>query len=134
MTISFGKRIDPDPCVALSSNGTKLVGVYDNRVEHSRTIRVSEQEADEFVSNRKKAKRRANWTRSIITLLGGVAGAVYAYTKIGTAADKVVGAVLAGTVGLFGGSLLSFLTPSSKKAGIKVTEKFIDKNLEKSTV
>ena len=130
MTISFGKRIDPDPCVALSSNGTKLVGVYDNRVGYSRTFRVSEQEADDFISNRKKTIKKTKWRNVLLMLLGGVAGGIIGYKTM----KNPIMTGLSVLAGSGTGEILGGLLGSPKKAGIKVTEKFIDKNLEKSTV
>ena len=132
---------NPNPNVgALNSDGTRVVTVLDNKNGAHRSLRVSAQEADEYVNSRqqamKKASKRGCWTAFGLTAAGAGLGYAAAAKNIKGLAESVgkAGGAFAGALTGCALGVLAMLVNNSDKAGRKVTEDFIARNIEKENI
>jgi len=139
---SYASQVNPNPNPTVNplGKGQVLVTVRDLKNDCDRTIRVSQEEADMYISSRKDAMKNAEkktWGNILFgTLLGGGAGALFGANSKSflkeASGSKTKAALMGGlSTALFsltGVALYYLLNPTSEKAGIKATEEFIDKH------
>lgn len=119
----------------IQKDGTKIVNVYDSKNAVTRNIKVSAQEADEFIATRRTEVLKAN-RKDKIFQLGSV--------LVGTIGGLCVGLLNKGKpnytkgsstfIGFAGGVILAMLkgmAPSAVKADKKVTNEFVSKHSNK---
>ena len=119
------------------SDGTKTVNVYDGKSGVARNIRVSAQEADEYIKTREEAVIKAG-KKDRLFMLGSVLVGTLAGLGV-SFLDKVkaakYGKAECAFFGFVAGAILLLLkesNPSAVKVERKVTEEFIAKNLNKT--
>ena len=106
-----------------SNGGTTILKIYDKKNDMRRTIYVSKKEADEFISQRKKAKENAKTRGGILTIAGGFLGGMFGYhsnlkdTLATTLAFSLLGALI--------GVTLYHITGNQDASVRKVNEKFL---------
>ena len=111
----------------LKPDGTKVVNVYDQRSDMYKNIKVTAQEADEFISQRNKVREKASRKGLILGLLGTAVGVVCGY-KFGKSKEKDIGMILGALGGLITGCLTQYLTGDADSAENKFSAQFIDQN------
>ena len=111
----------------LKLDGTKVVNVYDRRADTYKNIKVTAQEADEFISQRNKVREKASRKGLILGLLGTAIGVACGY-KFGKPKEKDIGMILGALGGLITGCLTQYLTGDADSAENKFSAQFIDQN------
>ena len=111
----------------LKSDGTKVVNVYDQRSDMYKNIKVTAQEADEFISQRNKVREKASRKGLILGLLGTAVGVACGY-KFGKPKEKGSGMFLGALGGLVTGCLAQLFTGDADHAEKKYSAQFIDKH------
>ena len=110
----------------LRADGTRIVNVYDSKTDTRKNIRVTAQEADEFLSSRqetmKKAKRKS-WLAILLPASLSLVGILGAKSK-GT---WPVIAMVTGCVGSFAGALLTDPDITDKKISAEFIAKYGEK-------
>ena len=119
----------------IQKDGTKIVNVYDSKNAVTRNIKVSAQEADEFVTSRTTALEKAHKKDRNITLisaaLGTLGGLCVGLLNKGKA-NYIKGISTLGgfVIGLLPGAILE-MSPSVKRVNRNLSDEFIAKNIDK---
>ena len=111
----------------LKPDGTKVVNVYDRRSDTYKNIKVTAQEADEFISQRTRVREKASRKGLILGLLGTAVGVACGY-KFGKPKEKDIGMMFGALGGLITGCLAQHFTGDADHAENKHSAQFIDQN------
>lgn len=106
-----------------SNGGTTILKIYDKKNDMRRTIYVSKKEADEFISQRKKAKENAKTRAGILTIAGGVLGGMFGYHS--NLRDTLATTLAFSLLGTLIGVTLYHMTGNQDASVRKVNEKFL---------
>ena len=111
----------------LKPDGTKVVNVYDQRCDMYKNIKVTAEEADEFISQRNKVREKASRKGLILGLLGTAVGVACGY-KFAKPKEKGIGVMFGATGGLITACLAQLFTGDADSAENKFSAQFIDQN------
>lgn len=109
----------------LQKDGTRIVNVYNRNACIRQDFRVTNQEADEFISHRKEELKKASKKNLFATI------APLSLCVIGATSKSKGTWPLAAMFGGLIGSILGFCFTSTIKTDKKVSEEFIQKQLAK---